>query len=425
MSHPGKILKELFPPSCHDRIFLAGGGVRDLLLGRDAGDMDLAAALSSKELIRCGFHPVTGISTPPIWFLYDPAFGRIELTPLPDIASLASDLVRRDFTVNAIAMTLDGAIIDPLDGRSDLGPRLLRACTPDSFCEDPLRIFRAMRFEAEGWRMTSDTEALVTAVDWENALGKIPIERFSRELLKALGASEPERYFQRMLELKIGKCLLPELFRYQDIPAGPIIHHPEGDLFTHSRQVLQRVSTVSTDPLARFCAFFHDIGKLATDPALYPKHHGHDQAGFKMALAFCERLRLPAIYRDALAWTSRLHGTLNLWDQLRDATRIRMAGQAVKAGIGEILPLVSAADKGDTAEHAGWREAVQVSGLTTSELGIDPARLEGIKAGKRGDYILQKRVERFRTETATLPASLHQVPDLQRAPLPQDAGIRS
>jgi tRNA nucleotidyltransferase (CCA-adding enzyme) len=392
-------LKELFPLPCHERIFLVGGTVRDILLREECQDTDLAAALNVDELISSGFRLVTGKSTAPIWFRHDPALGKIEVTPLPYIDSLLSDLAGRDFAVNAIAMNLDGEIIDPLNGRCDLESHLLRTCSQDAFLKDPLRIFRALRLETDGWRMTADAEALVRGCDWAEPLMSIPVERFSREMLKALEHTDPERFFRRMLEFNVGKNFLPELFRLPAIPAGPIIHHPEGDLFTHSCQVLHRVSACTGSTLARFCAFFHDIGKLATDPADYPKHHGHDQAGFELASDFCNRLRLQVVYRDALAWTSLLHGKLNLWDELRDATKIRMAGQAVKAGIEEILPLVSAADRVDAAEHAGWQDAVRISGMTTSELGIDPARLEEIKVSKRGDYILQKRVELFRGRT--------------------------
>jgi tRNA nucleotidyltransferase (CCA-adding enzyme) len=163
------------------------------------------------------------------------------------------------------------------------------------------------------------------------------------------------------------------------------------------------VSAGSSDPLTRFCALFHDIGKLATSPALYPKHHGHDQSGFGLSLEFCRRLRLPAIYGQALAWVSRLHGTFNLWDQLRDSTRIRMAEQALKNGITDILPLVSAADKAGGREPGDWREALRIAGLSSSELGIDLQILERIQPAKRTEHILQKRVEMFRS-TRTVSA---------------------
>jgi tRNA nucleotidyltransferase (CCA-adding enzyme) len=244
--------------------------------------------------------------------------------------------------------------------------------------------------------MDPETVGLVRQGEWDAALSALPIERFSREMFKALASQYPDRFFQLMLEFGIGRELLPELFRMPPVPAGPLEHHPEGDLFTHSIQILQRVAAMSPDPLARFCALFHDIGKLATQPALYPRHHGHNETGSPMAVEFCRRLRLPAHCGTALAWVSRLHGTFNLWDRLRDSTRVRTAAQAVKAGIVEILPLVSAADKGTSGEPAEWRDAVHVAGMSSVELGIDRQLLEGMQPSKRGDYIMQKRVEGFR-----------------------------
>jgi len=389
-------LGKLFPASCHARIYLVGGSVRDHLLGRDSKDLDLVAALSADELTSCGFHLVEGRSTAPIWFRYDQTFGKIEVTAVADSADLNQDLVRRDFTINALAMGLAGEITDPLNSRHDLEQRTLRACSHDTFLDDPLRIFRALRFEADGWRMEPDTQGLIRGQDWTQRLGHIPVERFSREMLKALEAAEPERFFQGILEFGVGENILPEIFRMPTIPAGPLSYHPEGDLLTHSIQVLQRVSQRTCAPLARFCALFHDIGKLATDPALYPKHHGHDEAGSVMARTFCDRLRLPTAYRTALAWSSRLHGKLNRWNELRDATRIKTAEQAIKAGITEILALISMADKEGGLEIKGWESTIHVSSMTTADLGIDRGQLEGMPASKRSDFILQKRVEMLR-----------------------------
>ena len=409
-------IKTIFPACCHGRIFLVGGIVRDLLSGRSSSDIDLTATLSPHELVSSGFHRVSGKTTSAIWFRHDARHGTIEITPLTDLCGLEAELARRDFTINAIAMKLCGEIIDPLGGVDHHAQGLLKACTDSSFDDDPLRIFRAFRFEADGWRMTDETEALISCREWNRALEHIPVERFSREMLKALQANVPERFFQRMLELEVGGNFLPELFRMPQIPAGPLIHHPEGDLFSHSCQVLQRVSAMTGDPLARFCAFFHDLGKLTSDPAHYPRHHGHDQAGYGLARTFCDRLRLPANYRNALAWTSRLHGTLNLWEQLRDSTRVRTAEQALRGGIADILPLVSAADKTETRPPGDWHEAVRVAGLTTAELGIAPARLDELPPGKRAEYIFQKKVQVFRSARAKPSVSHHPAPDPLPAP---------
>jgi len=389
-------LKQLFPEACHQRIFLVGGVVRDLLSGRQNQDIDLVAALSDGEFSSLGFQLVKGRSTDAIWHRHITGLGIIEATPLTDRADLHSDLQRRDFTVNAMAMSLAGELIDPLNGRSDLRDKLLSPCGSDTFSADPLRVFRAFRFAADGWRMTRACVEQLREHDWDGALTSVPVERFSREMLKALEKAEPERFFQFMLEFNIGHSYLPELFRMPHIPAGPLEHHPEGDLFSHSIQVLQRVSAVSRDPLPRFCAFFHDIGKLATPPELYPRHHGHDQAGFGMAMELCRSLRLPTQYGRSLSWISKLHGTFNLWEQLRDATKLRLADQAIKAGIVDILPLVAAADKAGGAEPSEWRVALTVARMSTGDLGIDPLFLERIQPSKRSDQILQKRLQQFR-----------------------------
>ncbi|GAM08826.1 multifunctional CCA protein [Geobacter sp. OR-1] len=244
--------------------------------------------------------------------------------------------------------------------------------------------------------MSRETRLLIDGAGWEERLALIPIERFTREMEKALAGYNPVRFFSMMLEAGIGACYLPELFNMPKIPAGPLEHHPEGDLFSHSCQVLERVACRTDDPIARFCAFFHDLGKLATAPALYPKHHGHDEAGFDMAALFCDRLKLPGSWKKALAWTNRLHNNANKWEELRDSTRIRMAEQAIKGGISEILALVSAADRPRPAAMPGWETALKAARMSTEELGIPPLQLEMMAPENRGAFILQKRIEALR-----------------------------
>jgi tRNA nucleotidyltransferase (CCA-adding enzyme) len=386
-------IKNLFNICHHDKVLLVGGTVRDMLMGRASRDIDLVVTLSHNELALHGFRPVVASSGASIYVTHHPDFGTIEVTRINCIEDLENDLRRRDFTINAIAMDVCGTHIDPLGGADDVAAGLLRACSQKSFTGDPLRIFRAFRFEADGWRMTPETALQIQSGEWAAAFSHMPVERFSSEMNKALGGKFPEIFFQRMIEFNVGAEFLPELFRMAQIPAGPLQHHPEGDLLTHSIQVLQRVALTSNDPLARFCAFFHDLGKLGTDPSLYPKHHGHDSTGFAMAVVFCQRLHLSAEYRHALAWVSSLHGKANLWEQLRDATKLTMAGHALKAGIVEILPLVAAADKAGNPPMNGWDEVVRVVGMNTRELGIDQEKLEAMPGGKRPSYIMQKRIE--------------------------------
>ena len=386
-------LKTIFPRSLHDRILLVGGSVRDMLLGRNSHDIDLVAALSLEELLALGFSRVEASSTATIYFKHHPDFGNIEVTRVDSRDDLEKDLLRRDFTINAMAMDLHGSRIDPLDGAGDVKRGVLRMCRQQAFTGDPLRIFRAFRFESDGWRMTAETAAEIRRQEWAEAFSAMPIERFTSEMLKALTGNAPEIFFQQMIEFNVGREFLPELFRMPKIPAGPLQHHPEGDLFTHSLQVLQRVALKSEDPLARFCAFFHDLGKLGTDPLQYPKHHGHDATGFAMAVDFCKRLHVSTAYRNALAWTSALHGKANLWETLRNATKITMAAGALKGGIVRILPQVAAADKAGNPPMTGWGDVVRVAGMNTRELGIDQEKLKTMAISKRPSYIMQKRIE--------------------------------
>jgi len=392
--HP---LQQHFPQQYHDRIFLVGGTVRDFLLQQPGRDYDLIAVLPEDLLPSFGFRLVAGKTTGPIWFHHDDQLGKIELIRLDVISQLDADLKRRDFSINAIALSLDGSLYDPLNGQQDLQQRLLRVCSDRSFVDDPLRIIRGLRLMADGWLLLPETAQLIQQRDWADRLACLPVERFSREMVKALAGRQPQRFFEQMLRFRLGAGWLPELFRMPDIPAGPLQHHPEGDLLTHCLQVLQRAAEVSPDPLTRFCAFFHDIGKLSSDPARYPKHHGHDEAGFKPALNLCRRLCLPTEWGRALAWTSRLHGKLNRWSELRDATRLRIAEQARKAGISRVLPVVSAADKPGGSTPAQWFQALDVVAMNSVQLGIDREQLEAMQARHRPDCILQQRIRLLRS----------------------------
>lgn len=399
-------LRRFFPGISGEKIMLVGGTVRDALLGRPPQDIDLLTTLPEETLQQFGFRQVIAKSTQPIWFQADRRLGTIEVTTINSIDLLRNELIRRDFTVNAMAVSLDGQLHDPLGGRDDLLQRHLVVCSPSCFDDDPLRLFRAFRFEADGWHLTEESTTLIVSQDWMMPLAALPAERFSRELLKALATADPARFFERMLQFRVGQHWLPELFSMPQVPAGPPEHHPEGDLLSHSLQVLQRVTAQTADPLARFCGFFHDLGKLQTAPEQYPRHHGHDQAGVPLSVELCNRLRLPVRYRRALAGVNRLHTTMGLWDTLRDATRLRLAQQAQKAGVADLLPLVAQADK-PGAEPVGhqWRLCLEIISLTTAALGIDQKPLSILQPQALRDLILDRRVQALRRCSMANPRS--------------------
>lgn len=364
-------IKSFFPQCLHEHLLLVGGMVRDILLGTDCQDIDLVAVVPPSELTSLGFRLVESKSTPNIYFLFNHELGKIEVTQLSSLDDLPLDLRRRDFTVNAMAMTFGGNLVDPLGGKADLARKVLRTCSADSFANDPIRIFRAFRFECEGWRLDGEAQAAILSRDWSGDLASVPVERFSQEMLKAMAKEEPTRFFRRMLELRVGENYLAEIFRMPDVPAGPLEHHPEGDLFSHSMQALERMALQSGDTKARFCALFHDLGKLATPEAQYPKHHGHENAGADATAEFCKKLRLPVSMQRALQATCRLHGNGNRWHELRESTRIKVALGAMKGGVETILPMVVKADSGGVMP--GWEETVRIASMNAAQLGLDPA----------------------------------------------------
>jgi len=386
----------LFPQHHWPQVWLVGGAVRDALCGRIARDLDLVAALPARDLEILGFHQVIAKSTLPIFFRSLPDGGQVEIIRVDDLSALLQDLRRRDFSINAMALSMSGELLDPCLGQNDLYLRRLQACSSDVFHDDPLRLVRALRFAADGWQISTETADLLVNTAARSALGVVPVERFSREMIKALATPDPPQFFSRMLTTSVGECFLPELFRMPQIPAGPREKHPEDDLLTHSLQVLQRVTLLSADPLVRFCALFHDLGKLATAPAAYPHHTGHQEAGALLAQDFCTRLRLPTAYRIALAGVCRLHGMVHHWVELRTATKLKLAEQALRAGIVTTLPLIAAADKGLSVVLTGWEDAIATAGKSAMALGISADQLTQLAGPERSALLVQRRVAALR-----------------------------
>ncbi len=409
-------LRAFWPAELHGKLFLVGGAVRDFLLQSPRNDADMVALVSPDVLAKLGFVRVEGVSTQPIWARTAAGVGRMEVWPLDSAMPLEMELARRDFTINAIAMRLDGTIIDPLGGAAALLEKRLTACSTHSFRDDPIRLFRAFRFECAGYVMDEGTKRLISGHEWEDALRRVPVERFSREMEKAFAQDKPWLFFNLMTKHDAGRGYFPELFRMASVPAGPKEYHPEGDLFTHSQEALERASALSPDPLTRFGAFMHDIGKLETDPAQYPRHHNHDKAGAPLAKQIGVRMRLPGDWVKTAVAASNLHQTAGLWPELRDTTKLRLAENAVRKGMERRLPVIVRADRGNFDE-AQWAHAVNAAIMTVKELGIDPRIFEECKDDdwcitecplhKRGkkcpmpvadrpSFLIQRRVDKYR-----------------------------
>ena len=391
-------IRQIFPSEMHTQLWLVGGTVRDLLLGTPVQDADLICAGKSEVLVSRGFHKVTGKTTAPLWFRRHPQVGKIEVTMLAEGQSLQAELARRDFRCNAVAMALDGTIIDPFGGQHDIVRHHLYPCSPDSLTNDPLRIFRALRFAAHGWHISDELGRLIAARDWENELAVIPVERFSREMLKALAGNCPAAFFRGMLERNVGRCWLPELFAMQGIPAGPSHYHPEGNLFTHTMQVLERMSSQTSETLPRLAALFHDLGKLTTPQEMLPRHIGHDVRGTQMARDLSRRLKLSGEAARICAAASALHLTAGRWNEMRETSRLKLARSAVKQGIAAWLPMLVAADRIESDPMPEWNTVCRIVAMSATELGVPLEQLNSVPTARRGKLITEWQLKHYREE---------------------------
>nr|WP_309504909.1 CCA tRNA nucleotidyltransferase [Nocardioides sp. CGMCC 1.13656] len=313
-------------------IALVGGPVRDAMLGRHHNDLDLttSARPEQTEKLLKGWADA-------IWDM-GRAFGtigcrhgdwQVEITTYrseaydpssrkPDVDfgdSLEGDLRRRDFTVNAMAVTLPGReIVDPYGGVVDLAHRVLR--TPgrpeDSFSDDPLRMMRAARFAAQ-LGFTVDPAVVDAMRDMASRIEIISAERVRDELVKLVCAPYPRLGLTLLVETGLADLVLPEL------PALALErdeHHRHKDVYEHTLTVLEQAIDLEAtrldgpDFVSRFAALMHDVGKPRTrrfvEDGTVTFHH-HDVVGAKMTRKRMKALRFSNDDIDAVSHLVELH----------------------------------------------------------------------------------------------------------------------
>jgi poly(A) polymerase len=305
-----------------EKTWIAGGAVRDAILGREVTDLDLAVAgdpeRTAKSIADEGdgyafelsaqFATWRAVARDRSW--------QVDATALRG-ETIEADLAARDFTLGAVAVPLDGGEpIDPFGGIADLERRLLRVVDSGSFRADPLRLLRAARIATDlGLEVDPATLALARS---EAGLATEPAgERQLAELRRLLGGPDPLRGIALLDQLGLTAIVLPELEELRGVEQGPN-HHL--DVFGHTLAVLERTLEVESDlerfageradearqmlaePLAdemsrgtalRFGALLHDIGKPATrgERDGYVTFIGHDSVGAEVVGGICRRLR--------------------------------------------------------------------------------------------------------------------------------------
>jgi tRNA nucleotidyltransferase (CCA-adding enzyme) len=221
-----------------------------------------------------------------------------------------------------MAQAPDGTVIDPYGGRADLAARCLRHVSP-AFAEDPVRILRLARFAARfnrmGFAVADDTRALMRRMVAAGEVDALVPERVWQEFERALCESDPPCFITVLRDCGALARLLPELDRLFGVPQ-PAEPHPEIDTGVHVLMVLQQAARLSDDPQVRFAALLHDLGKGATPPDEWPKHHGHEARSVELVTALCARLKVPAAYRDLALAVARDHGNAHRALELRPGT---------------------------------------------------------------------------------------------------------
>lgn len=313
------------------KIYLVGGAVRDKLLGLPVTDRDwVVVGARQNEMLDLGFAQV-GNDFPV--FLHpqtkeEYALARTERKTAPghtgfvfdanETVTLEQDLARRDLTINAIAETADGELIDPYNGQDDLAGRVLRHVSP-AFEEDPLRVLRVARFAARfhslGFRVAPETNAIMRKIVHSGELASLVSERVWQELAKALVSKSPDAFVTVLRDCEALGIVLPEIDALFGVPQ-PAKFHPEVDTGLHLLMCLQQARLLSDDPQVLYATLVHDVGKGATDRTLWPSHKGHETLGLPLLDAIAARLKVPNDFAKLAALVCEHHTKLHRLEQV-------------------------------------------------------------------------------------------------------------
>jgi poly(A) polymerase len=357
-------------------LYLVGGSVRDYLLRRQSPDMDFAtdAAPAETEEILSGLWPE---GTRLTIYKVGERFGtigavingrRVEITTYrgevygdsrkPDvqfIGSLHEDLARRDFTINAMAMDVQGSIVDPFGGRSDLVGRYLRAVGDpvERFKEDPLRMLRAIRFSCQlGFDIERETHFAICRK--ARTLQKISWERKAEEMTKILLSPRASEGLKQLHHSFLIDHIIPELLPMIGLRQKGNYHHK--DVWRHTLQV---IGNTPPDLVLRWAAVLHDIAKPATKSVEDGEVHffGHEALGAEMARQVLMRLRCSAELVGQVTKLVRMHQRINLYERDWTVGAIRRFVREA----GEELPLLFALSRADITSQRETKVAARMA----------------------------------------------------------------
>lgn len=396
------------------KTYLVGGAVRDELLGFPFQERDwVVVGATSEHMLKAGYQQV-GKDFPV--FLHpqtkeEYALARTErkqgtgytgfAVHADPSVSLEDDLMRRDLTINAMAKSSSGDIIDPYGGQSDLTLRVLRHVSA-AFVEDPLRVLRVARFAARyahlGFIVAPETLALMSQIVAADELQTLSPERVWRETEQALASTSPVVFFDVLRECGALAVLFPEVDALFGVPQT-VSSHPEIDTGIHSFMVLEQAARLSADSAVRYAALVHDVGKGLTPSEDLPRHPGHEARSIPLLRQLQQRLKVPNRHADlaecVAKWHTCLHG-------LSNQTAEKILDMLTALGVfrqGSVLDLFLLCCEADSRgrlgfEHHSYPQAAMLRALATSCSEISAAALNasGIEGRAIGEALRRLRL---------------------------------
>ncbi len=397
------------------QVYLVGGAVRDALLGMPVKERDWVVVGGTREELERLKYREVGRDFPV--FLHPDtqeefALARRERKVAPGYrgfsvefgpeVSLEEDLARRDLTINAMAQSSDGTIIDPYGGKRDLDARVLKHVS-EAFIEDPVRVLRVARFAARfaplGFRVAPETLDLMRTMVRRNEVDALVAERVWQETEKALREAAPSTFFTVLRECGALERIYPEIDALFGVPQ-PKEWHPEIDTGLHTLMVLEQAARLSDDTRIRFAALVHDLGKGTTPPAEWPSHHGHEERGVALIEALAERLRIPGDHRDLALIVARYHAIVHRAFELRPKTILDFLERADAFRRPERFAQVLLACEADARGRAGWEakpypQARYLAAAREAAASIKPTALDIAthSGAKIAEHIRRRRLQ--------------------------------
>ncbi|MCI0707040.1 MAG: CCA tRNA nucleotidyltransferase [Ignavibacteriae bacterium] len=310
--------------------FVVGGYVRDLLLEKQVKDIDIViigsgvefATKVARELGKTNLVTFEKFGTAMLQLddvklefvgARKESYSKDSRKPVVEIGTLEDDLSRRDFTVNAIAASLNeneyGNLFDPFGGQRDIGSGILRTplAPKETFDDDPLRIMRAFRFAAQ-LGFTVEPSVLKAAEEMRERLKIVSQERITDEFLKILLSPKPSVGLKLMFDAGVMDVVFPEVSQLSGVDQRKDHHHK--DVFLHTLKVVDNISETTDSLWLRLAALLHDIAKPRTKAFVEGTgwtFHGHEDVGARMVKPIFRKLKLPLEHLPYVEKLVRLH----------------------------------------------------------------------------------------------------------------------